>query len=610
MLSKPSLRSVLVFALLAFAAGCDRHEAPVAPPHLGGFAIQSAGGKIAFTSGRDGNNEIYVMNTDGSGVTRLTNNPAVDQDPAWSPDGTRLAFTSTRDGNYELYVMNADGSGVTRLTTDPAKDAHPAWCGTRIAFESDRYFPGMPDVYVMNDDGTGLTRLTISTTFDQYAAWSPSCEQIAYSVDPDGVVDGQVRIYVMNADGSGAHSLVSSPGKNRYPAWSPDGTRIAFTTDRDTPGNSEEIYVMNADGTQQTRLTVRTDFHRYFLPAWSSDGTRIAFQASSVSTPGTYVMNADGSGVMQLADGVSRPAWFGAGGSPASGEPVFNTAASDSMIFQDTMDEYTTPQAMDTWPAPSFHPYFPEDTHYAVLNRGRNGSGEALRVAYVRGNDPAHFQDPGFVEERPLYETWPENNVWYSPPNAAFVVQYWFRISKNGGPGGSPGYGGTDKGMKWMELWRDGHGDRSQIGVTAGDATTGPLWHLNAAGDDPALGDTMGVQPVGPYWNQLNDNQWHRATYLYQPATSLGAQDGIARMWIDGTKIVDVSAPAAGLTPPGGTRVWCTMSQVGRVDTHPTQTIHLGEYINGYLGDNSGTDLPMALDFDDFKWWKLPARVQ
>jgi Tol biopolymer transport system component len=289
------------------ATGSASETVTVSPPSLAG--------RIAFTSNRDGNNEIYVMNADGSGVTRLTDNPAIDQDPAWSPDGTRLTFVSTRDGNYEIYVMNADGSGVTRLTTHAARDLHPTWCGTRIAFDSDRYLQAMPDIYVMNDDGTGVTQLTISSTFDQYPAWSPSCEQIAYTADPDG----SAWIRLMNADGSGAHDLVVGPGKNRYPAWSPDGTRIAFTSDRDTQGGTaDEVYVMNSDGTQQTRLTVRTDYHRDLLPAWSSDGTQIAFQASSISSPGTYVMNADGSGLTQLADGVffNRPAWFGPGAPP------------------------------------------------------------------------------------------------------------------------------------------------------------------------------------------------------------------------------------------------------------------------------------------------------
>ena len=84
-------------------------------------------GKIAFMSDRDGNQEIYVMNADGSNQTRLTNNPGWDESPCFSPDGTKIAFESLRDGDPEIYVMNADGSNQTRITNNPAYDGHPSW---------------------------------------------------------------------------------------------------------------------------------------------------------------------------------------------------------------------------------------------------------------------------------------------------------------------------------------------------------------------------------------------------------------------------------------------------------------------------------------------------
>src|SRR5204863_5095230 len=87
------------------------------------------GAKLAFTSVRDGNWEIYVMNADGSGQTRLTNNAATDDVSAWSPGGAKIAFASNRDGNYEIYVMNADGTGQTRLTNTVADEFSPAWFG-------------------------------------------------------------------------------------------------------------------------------------------------------------------------------------------------------------------------------------------------------------------------------------------------------------------------------------------------------------------------------------------------------------------------------------------------------------------------------------------------
>ncbi len=109
-----SLVAVVSFAaVLLLAAAC------------GGDGGQPA--QIAFHSNRDGNEEIYVMNADGSGLTRLTDHPAADGSVAWSPDGSRIAFRSGRDGNADVYVMNADGSGVTRLTDNLAFDRRPAY---------------------------------------------------------------------------------------------------------------------------------------------------------------------------------------------------------------------------------------------------------------------------------------------------------------------------------------------------------------------------------------------------------------------------------------------------------------------------------------------------
>ena len=148
------------------------------------------GKRIAFTSDRDGNSEIYVMSADGSGQTNLSNNPAGDWlsipeqafylPSAWSPDGKRIAFESSRDGNGEIYVMNSDGTGQTNLTNNPAGDSTPAWSpdGSRIAFVSD--LDGSVEIYGMNaapleagTGGSGQTRLTDNPAFDWPPIWCP-----------------------------------------------------------------------------------------------------------------------------------------------------------------------------------------------------------------------------------------------------------------------------------------------------------------------------------------------------------------------------------------------------------------------------------------------------
>ncbi len=261
------------------------------------------GRHIAFTSYRDGNGEIYVMNADGSGQTRLTDNSATDGGPSWSPDGRRIAFHSNRDGNWEIYVMNADGSGQARLTDNSAIDYVPSYSpdGRRIAFHSNRDDPDRNDddfifgIYVMNADGSGQTRLTDNSAIDGAPSWSPDGRRIAFHSDrddPDRSDDYRIAgIYVMNADGSGQTRLTDNSATDASPSWSPDGRRIAFTSYRDGNG---EIYVMNADGSGQTRLThiSATDA----APSWSPDGRRIAFHSNRDWYWEIYVMNADSFG--------------------------------------------------------------------------------------------------------------------------------------------------------------------------------------------------------------------------------------------------------------------------------------------------------------------------
>jgi Tol biopolymer transport system component len=285
---------------------------------------QLANTKIAFVSLRDGNAEIYLMNPDGSGQTRLTNNAANDGCPAWSPDGTKIAFCSDRDGNLEIYVMNSDGTSQTRLTNNTARDASPTWSpdSSKIAFSSDR--DGNFEIYVMDavdadNDGNGENqiRLTNSAGFDDQPTWSPDGMRIAF----DSFRDGNQEIYVMDAvdvdnDGNGENlvRLTNNPAGDGAAAWSPDGTRMAFHTDR---GGDTEICVMDAvdtdnDGNGDNFFCLTNNSARDEDPVWSPDGTKIAFWSDRQGNAEIYVMNSDGTNQTRLTNNPAEdhsPTW-------------------------------------------------------------------------------------------------------------------------------------------------------------------------------------------------------------------------------------------------------------------------------------------------------------
>jgi Tol biopolymer transport system component len=286
-------------------------------PAIVAFAVPKMEmGRIAFSSNRDGNYQIYVMNADGTNVTRLTYDSGQDRQPVWSPDGKEIAFQSDCNGNTEIYVINANGTQLRKLTNEVGLDGNPSWSpdGTRIIFDTTR--DGNLEIYVMNADGTNQQNLTNNPGDDYSPAWSPDGTKIAFvSYRGDQVTE---QIYTMNADGTNQRNLTNDYAHHFNPAWSPDGGKIAFDW---YVHRLSDIGVVNANDSGWSSVTHGS----YFIaasshPDWSKDGNLIVFADSQFSNEqyrtlasDIYAMNADGTNQQNLTNNPADdldPAWF------------------------------------------------------------------------------------------------------------------------------------------------------------------------------------------------------------------------------------------------------------------------------------------------------------
>jgi len=288
------------------------------------------GTQIVFASLRDGNAEIYLMNADGGNVRRLTNHPAWDNHPVFSPDGTTVAFNSDRENeNSDVYLMNTDGGDIRHLTDWKHHESVEPGCwspdGTRIAFYSDRF--DNDDIFVISAE-VYRPRLVLAdeTSNLQFPFYSPDDKQIVYQ---STMSDKSGELRVFDVDNKQTRVLLKTENADIALVFSPDGMQIAFQNKIES---NTEICLIKSDGSGLTNLTQNAA--RNYTPAWSPDGKQIAFASNRGDNYHGYnlfVMNADGGNGRQIYSnkaGMSvSPAW-----SPDGREIVFTNDKEDGAI--------------------------------------------------------------------------------------------------------------------------------------------------------------------------------------------------------------------------------------------------------------------------------------
>ena len=176
------------------------------------------GNSLAYSSSREGNAELYRLDTKTKAVQRLTTHAAGDLSPSWSPSGRELAFTSDRSGGPQIFLMSADGSNVRRLTFDGDYNAAPAWSprGNWIAYVC-RTPKKEYKLCVITPDGQKHLQLTTGLGVDDSPSWSPDGRHLVFS----STVEGKSQIYMINADGKDLERITFTGTHNSAPSWSP-----------------------------------------------------------------------------------------------------------------------------------------------------------------------------------------------------------------------------------------------------------------------------------------------------------------------------------------------------------------------------------------------------
>jgi TolB protein len=223
-------------------------------------AVSPDGRYLAWTDYTSGRPDLYIKDM-SKNVTVSVRKQGVSISPAWRPGTTQCATTLSHQGDQDIYLINADGTVDRRLTNVRGIDVSPTFSpdGSKMAFVSTR--EGRPQIFIQDIASGVARRLTYSGNYNTQPAWSPTGDKILYTSMQKS---GEINIFAINSDGSAMMQMTGGSRNNEYPSWSPDGSMIVFSSNRQGP---RKLYVMNADGTNQRPLLQMEGEQQQ--PSWS-----------------------------------------------------------------------------------------------------------------------------------------------------------------------------------------------------------------------------------------------------------------------------------------------------------------------------------------------------
>ncbi len=267
--------------------------------------------------------EIYLVQPDGTDLTRITDNTVVDASPTWSPDGRQIAYRSRRDGSADLFIMDTDGTNSRNLIKDPVDsifdDFYPRWNPERdlIAMYTDRFYS--PAVgcawhriaYMPVSGGKdNIVVLEAHLTEQETLTWSPDGSSIVYSSRCNFGLEQSIELFSWNIDTDEVTQLTNSGHVNSTPTYSPDGRFLAYHSSREDTVDGGDVFVLDLETGEEFNLTNHPGADSQ--PTWSPDGSQIAFVSNRDGNDEVYVINIDGTNAVNITNHPARdwePAW-------------------------------------------------------------------------------------------------------------------------------------------------------------------------------------------------------------------------------------------------------------------------------------------------------------